>query len=234
MRNKTQILKTPPPLLSLLPRLSCTSSPFTSSSKWCRGIENGGCGQFITGCLCCSFVLKRRTPHTLKHGVPPRAVKSSVNFSNMESFNRLQFFTNCSSVAPSRWCSSSGTACSSLGAHGGVIGPDTCSSACFSLHESTSCQEPASGQASHWVTASSGHPAVLVCGPPGAVGGYLSTPELHGLQGDSLSHHSLHLRLQGNLFSTWASFSFTDLGVCRTVCLTYSHSDAFAVTFAPS
>ena len=55
-----------------------------------------------------------------------------------------------------------------------------------------------------------------------------STMDLHGLQGDSLPHHGLHHGLQGNLCSgAWSTSSpsfFTDLGVCRVVSLTYSHS----------
>jgi len=56
-----------------------------------------------------------------------------------------------------------------------------------------------------------------------------STVDLHGLQADSLPHHGLHHRLQGkNLCSgTWSISSssfFTDLGVCKVVSLTYSHS----------
>jgi len=53
-----------------------------------------------------------------------------------------------------------------------------------------------------------------------------STVDLHGLQGDSLPHHGLLHRLQGNLCSgTWSTSStsfFT--GVCRVVSLSYSHS----------
>jgi len=50
-----------------------------------------------------------------------------------------------------------------------------------------------------------------------------STVDLNGLQGDSLSHHDLLHRLQGNICSgIWGtSPSFcTDLGVCRAVSLT--------------
>jgi len=51
------------------------------------------------------------------------------------------------------------------------------------------------------------------------------TVDLHGLQGDNLPHHgSLHW-LQVNLCSsTWSTSFFTDLGVCKVVSLTYSHS----------
>jgi len=51
-----------------------------------------------------------------------------------------------------------------------------------------------------------------------------STEDLHGLQWDSLPHHGLPHRLQGDLcFGAWRSSSpacFTDLGVCRVV---FSH-----------
>ncbi|KAM9590816.1 uncharacterized protein ACIBXB_005871 [Morphnus guianensis] len=63
---------------------------------------------------------------------------------------------------------------------------------------------------------------------------------LHGLQGDSLPHHGLHHGLQGNLCSgAWSTSSpsfFTDLGGCRIVSLTYSHSSlpvAVAQQFFP-
>ena len=55
-----------------------------------------------------------------------------------------------------------------------------------------------------------------------------STVDLHGLQGDSLSHHGLLHRLQGNICSgAWSTSSpsfFTDLDVWRIVSLTFSHS----------
>ena len=54
-----------------------------------------------------------------------------------------------------------------------------------------------------------------------------SSMDLHGLQRDSLPHHGLHHRLQGNLCirsTSSPSCLLTDLGVCRVVSLTYSHS----------
>ena len=67
-----------------------------------------------------------------------------------------------------------------------------------------------------------------------------STVNLHGLQGDSLPHHGLPHGLQGNLCSgAWSTSSpsfFPDLGVCRVVPLTYSHSSlltAVAQCFSP-
>jgi len=59
MRNKYYILKhllpTPPFFLgsASLP-IFFTSSPHP---EWHRGMGNGGCGEFITRCLCCSFLL---------------------------------------------------------------------------------------------------------------------------------------------------------------------------------
>jgi len=43
----------------------------------------------------------------------------------------------------------------------------------FSPRVYRSWQEPAPARASHWVTASFGHPPALVWGPPWAAGGYL-------------------------------------------------------------
>ena len=51
--------------------------------------------------------------------------------------------------------------------------------------------------------------------------GICSTVDLHGLQGDSLPHHGLFHRLQGNVFSgAWTTSSpsfFNELGVCRVL-----------------
>ena len=60
-----------------------------------------------------------------------------------------------------------------------------------------------------------------------------STVDLHGLQGDSLPHHGLYHRLQGNLCpGTWSTSSlsfFTDLGVYRVVSLIFSLLSSAAV-----
>jgi len=53
--------------------------------------------------------------------------------------------------------------------------------------------------------------------------------DLHVLQGDNLPRHGLHHGLQGKAFccgvlSTSSPSFFTDLGVCRVVSLTSSHS----------
>ncbi|PKU27356.1 hypothetical protein llap_22340 [Limosa lapponica baueri] len=93
-----------------------------------------------------------------------------------------------------------------------------------------SCQESAPVQASHGITVSSRRIHLLRCGVlHGLQMDICSTVNLHGLQGDSLPHYDLHHRLQGNLcFDVWSTsspcFFFTNLGVCRVVSLTYSHS----------
>lgn len=61
-----------------------------------------------------------------------------------------------------------------------------------------------------------------------AVGRYLLHTDLHELQGDRQLHHGLFQRLQGNLCSSsWNTLTtsfFNDLGVCRIVAVTVSHS----------
>jgi len=93
-----------------------------------------------------------------------------------------------------------------------------------------SCQEPAPVQAPHRVTASFSHPPPLAWGPfHGLQVEICSTVDLHGLQGDNLAHHGLHHELLGKalcsgISSTSSTSFFTDLGVCRVVSLTSSHS----------
>jgi len=107
----------------------------------------------------------------------------------------------------------------------------TCSGVGSSLHKSW--QEPAPVWAPHGVTASFRHPSALAWGPfHGLQVDICSTVDLHGLQGDSLPHHGLHHELQGKALcsgvsSTSSSSFFTDLGVCRVVSFTSSHSSLF-------
>jgi len=63
--KQNQISKHLPPYPSLLPRLSFTPVSLPPPPEWRRGMGNGGYGQFITRCLCRSFFLWGRTPHTL-------------------------------------------------------------------------------------------------------------------------------------------------------------------------
>lgn len=62
------------PQLSFLSRPDFTHKSLSPPCQECRATGNGGCSQFITHCLPCSFVLKGRTSHTLtlfQHGVTP-------------------------------------------------------------------------------------------------------------------------------------------------------------------
>jgi len=68
-----------------------------------RGMGAGGCSQFITRCLCCSFLLRGRTPHTLpllQCEGPSHRRQFCTNFSIMGPSHGLQLFTNCPSVGP--------------------------------------------------------------------------------------------------------------------------------------
>jgi len=64
---------------------------------------------------------------------------------------------------------------------------------------------------------------------PGLQVDLCSIVDLHGLQGNNLPHHGLHHELQGQTLCSGISSSsppsiFTDLGVCRDVSFTLSHS----------
>jgi len=128
-------------------------------------------------------------------------------------------------------CSPSGTGCSSVGPHGitspaskllwrGLLPPRV----------RRSWQDPAPVWAPHRVTASFKHPPAPAWGPfHGLQVEICSTVDLHGLQGDSLPHCGLHHELQekafcSNVSSTSSPSFFTDLGVCKVVSLTSSHS----------
>jgi len=63
-RTKSTSSNTSPPA-SLLPGLNFTPVSLPPPPEWHRGTGNGGCGQFITCCLCRSFLFRGRTPHTL-------------------------------------------------------------------------------------------------------------------------------------------------------------------------
>jgi len=123
-------------------------------------------------------------------------------------------------------CSPSGTDCTSVDSSWGHKScQQTCSSMGSSLHGATG---PARTLLQRGVSTRSQHPSgihllwhrvlhwlqVDIC----------STLDRHGLQRDSLPHHSLLHGLQGNLCSSaWSTSSpclFTDLGVCRVVSLT--------------
>jgi len=97
-----------------------------------------------------------------------------------------------------------------------------------------SWQEPAPAWAPHGATASFRHPPAPAWGPfHGLQVDICSTMDLHGLQRDNLPHHGLQHELQGKtlcsgISSTSSCSFFTDLGVCRVVSLTSSHSSFFS------
>jgi len=106
----------------------------------------------------------------------------------------------------------------------------------LSLRDHRSCQEPAPAQAFHGVTASFGCIHLLWCGVFHRLQvDTCSTVDIHGLHGDSLHHHGLLHRLQGNLCSGALNISppsfFPDLGACSIVSLTYSHSSISVQVF---
>jgi len=151
--------------------------------------------------------------------------QSSMNFSNMGPSHELQFFMKCSSISHfhevqsfrNRQCGSPvGSQVlpeelfqRGLLSMGPQVLPGTCSgvwspwghsllegtTTCSGIVSSTGCR-------------------VDIC----------PTVDLYGLPGDNLFHHGLHHRLQWNLCSgAWSTSSpsfFTDLCVCRVVCLT--------------
>ena len=153
-----------------------------------------------------------------------------MNFSSVGPSHRLQCFTNCSSVGPSHRLQSFWHRLLQLGSPTGsqVLPENLFQRGLLSPWVYRSCLEPGPAWASHGVTASFGNP-LLRCGVlPGLQVEICSTVDLPGLQGDSLPHRGLPHGLQGNLCSSaWSTSSpsfCTDLGVCRVVSLTCSHS----------
>jgi len=145
-------------------------------------------------------------------------------------------------------CSPSGTDCSSMGPLWGRRScQKTSSRVGFPTGDDRSCQEPAPAWALHRVTASFKRIHRLwhrflhgLQGGPLLHGRHLaprqtscSMVDVHGLQRDSLLHHELLYRMQGNFFFSTRSISshsfFTDLGVCRVVFHIFSLSLPAAV-----
>jgi len=127
--------------------------------------------------------------------------------------------------------SPSGTGCSSVGPHG-VTGPSTKPAPAWAplttgpqvLAGACSCAVSPQGHSFLQASTFSG-----VGSLPRATGGYIcSTVDLRGLQGHGLPHHGVLHELQENLCSSvWSTSSpsfLTNLGVCRVVALTSSHS----------
>jgi len=148
--------------------------------------------------------------------------QSSMNFSNVGPSHGLQFLTNCSSVGAFHRVQSFRNRLLQCGS---PTGSQVLPANLLQPGLSTESQPP-SGIHLLWRAILHGL-QVDIC----------STMDLHGLQWDSLPHYGLLHGLEGNLCSgTWSISSssfFTDLGVCRVVCLTYSLFYPFAV-FSPS
>jgi len=177
----------------------------------------GGYGQFITHCLCCSLILRGRTPHTLpllqREGLS-HGRQFSTNFSNVSPSHGLQCFVNCPSVGPLHRLQSFRNRLlqrgSPMGSH--VLPANLLQHGLFSPRVRRSCQEPAPAQAPHGVTTSFRHPPALAWGPFHRLQvDICSTVDLHGLQGDSLPHHGLHHELQGKTLCSGVSSTSSSL-----------------------
>ena len=176
---------------------------------------NRGCGQFITCCVCHSFLLRGRTAHTLPQlqcEVPLMGDSSPQTSPGWVLPMGSSSSWTAPVYVPSTGCSPSGIGCSSVGP---PQGDKCCQQICSSVGSSL-FMDP---QGTHLFWCGLLHGLqVDIC----------STVDLHGLQGHSLPHHSLLHGLQGNLCSSaWSTSSpsfFTDLGACRALFLTYFQS----------
>jgi len=193
MRNRTKIFKTPFPHPCLLPGLNCTPISLPPAPEQRRGTGNGGYGQFITRCLCCSFLLRGRTPHT-----PPRLQREvpRTGHNPPQAAPTSLLPTGCSSLrtatvwVPSMGCSPSGTGCSSVGPPG--------------------VTSPASKPAPAWSPLSTG-PQVLA----------EACSRVDSLQGHSLLQASTSSSMGSSTGYRWISAPpWTSMGCRRTTCLT--------------
>ncbi|KAK4827032.1 hypothetical protein QYF61_013166 [Mycteria americana] len=197
-----------------------------------RGTGNGGCGQFTPRCLCRSFLLMGRTPHTLpllQRGVPPTLEQSSTwetvlhELLQHESFSRAAVLHGLlqhesfprgavlqEQTAPA-WVPHRVTSPASKPAPAWAplsIAPQVLPGTCLLQRGLPTGSQPPSGI--HLLWHGVGHGLQMdIC----------STINPHGLQGDSLPHHGLHQGLQGNLCSgAWSTSSpsfFTDSASCK-------------------
>ena len=159
MRNKSRSSNTfPPPLPSSQAELlSSTSFP-----RAMQGEGNGGYGQFITRCLCRSFLLRGRTPHTLpllqREGTSHRR-QFSTKFSNVSPCHGLQLFMNRPSVGPSHRVQSFRSKLLQRGSPTGsqALPANLLRRGLLSPRVRRSWQEPAPLRAPHGVTASFRH-----------------------------------------------------------------------------
>ena len=182
---------------------------------------NGGYSQFITHCFCCSF--------------PPQGEDSSHSSPApvWSPTHARQFSKNCSNVSPSYEVQSFRNR---LLQHGSPLGSQALPAnllwhGLLSPWVCRSWKEPAPARDSprgHSLLQAS--PPALAWGPfHGLKVDICSAVDLHGLQGENPPHHGLHHKRQGKalcsgISSTSSPSFFTDLGVCRVVSFTSSHS----------
>lgn len=122
---------------------------------------NGGSRQFIMHCLCCSFLLTGRTPHTLlllQHGVPPTGDSPPQNSPVWVLPMGCSFSLTAPAWVTSIGCSPSGTDCLSVGPpRGHKSCQQTCSSVGFpwghSLLWASTCPSVESSMGCRWVSA---------------------------------------------------------------------------------
>jgi len=142
-------------------------------------------------------------------GVSHRTL-SFVNCSSVGPSHRLQFFTNFPSMGPFHGVQSFRNRLLQCGSPMGsqVLPASPLQGALLCPRVYRSYQGPAPSQTFHGFTASFGHPPVSAWGPPRASDGYLLHCGPPWAAGDSLSHHGLLHRLQGNLCSgAWSTSS---------------------------
>jgi len=191
-------------------------------------MRNGGCGLFITCCLCCSFLL------TLCHCSSVRSLPWETVLDELlqhESFHWaavLHELHQCRSLPR-------GAVLQAQPAPAWVPHGVTCPA-----FESVPVWGPlsTSPQVLAGACSSTGFPlghSLLWASTCSAWGpfhrlqvGICSIMEVHGLQVHSVPHQGLLHGLQGNVCSSARSTSspsfYTDLGVCRVVSLSLSHS----------
>jgi len=227
-------LKTPSPHLSLLPRLSFTPVSVPPPCERHRGMGNWDCSQFITHCLCRSLSLRGRTLHTL---LLLQCEVPLAGDSSPQTSPTWVLPTGCSSSqtapvwVPSTGCSPSGTGCSSLGPpRGHKSCQQTCSGVGSSLHGSAG---PASSLLQRRLPTGSQLPSgihPLRHGVPSTGCRWISAPPWTsmGCRGTTCLTMVFITGCKGKLcsgvLSTFSPSFFTDLGVCRVVSLTSSHS----------
>jgi len=171
---------------------------------------NGGCSQFITRCLCHCFLLGGRTPHTL----PCSSVGSLPGQTVLHELLERGSFPQAAALhkLPQRGSFPRGAVLQEQAAPGSAA-PGRSLLQC---RLSIGLQLP------------SGIPLLRRGVPSTGCRWRSATPWTSMDCRDSLPHHGLLHGLQGNLCSgTWSTScpSFcTDLGVCRAISLTSSHS----------